>query len=175
MTWSSWARHRRCPRRPVVRGRTRWSPTRPDVVLMVRVADCVPVLLADPALGVLGAAHAGRQGLLQAVVPACVEQMRVQGAERIEAWVGPHICGSCYEVPETLQREVAGREPASRSTTSWGTAGLDIGAGVRAQLARAGVVVHDVARCTLESQDLYSYRRDGADAGRFAGVIRMRA
>ena len=146
---------------------------RPDVVLMVRVADCVPVLLADAGAGVLGAAHAGRQGLVEGVVDACVARMRELGADRIEAWVGPHICGACYEVPAALQQEVAAREPASRSTTSWGTPALDIGAGVRAQLDRSGVTVHDASRCTLESSDLYSYRRDGAGAGRSAGVIRM--
>ena len=145
----------------------------PDVVLMVRVADCVPVLLTDPAAGVLGAAHAGRQGLVEGVVEACVDHMRELGADRIQAWVGPHICGACYEVPETLQQDVVEHEPASRSTTSWGTPALDIGAGVRAQLDRSGVAVHDASRCTLESPDLYSYRRDGARAGRFAGVIRM--
>jgi YfiH family protein len=148
---------------------------RADVVLMVRVADCVPVLLADPDAGVLGAAHAGRQGLVEDVVTACVGRMRDLGASQIQAWVGPHICGSCYEVPEALQQEVAAHEPASLSTTSWGTPALDIGAGVRAQLERAGVTVHDVSRCTLESPDLYSYRRDGAGAGRLAGVIRMKA
>jgi polyphenol oxidase len=147
---------------------------RPDVVLMVRVADCVPVLLADPAAGVVGAAHAGRQGLVEEVVTACVARMRDLGAGQIEAWVGPHICGACYEVPDALQQEVAGHEPASLSTTSWGTPALDIGAGVRAQLERAGVTAHDASRCTLEAMDLYSYRRDGAAAGRLAGVVRMR-
>jgi YfiH family protein len=148
---------------------------RPDVVLMVRAADCVPVLLADPAARVVGAAHAGRQGLVEDVVGACVTRMRELGADRIEAWVGPHICGSCYEVPEALQQQVVAQEPAALSTTSWGTPALDIGAGVRAQLDRAGVTTHDVARCTLESPDLYSYRRDGARAGRQAGLVRMNA
>ncbi len=147
---------------------------RPDVVLMVRVADCVPVLLADPDAGVVGAAHAGRKGVAAAVVPACVEQMRLLGAQSVSAWIGPHICGRCYEVPQALQGEVAAVEPVTASTTSWGTPGLDIGAGVAAQLERLGVKVYDVARCTMESPDLYSYRRDGASAGRFAGVIRMR-
>ena len=147
---------------------------RPDVVLMVRVADCVPVLLADPQAGVLGAAHAGRQGLVEDVVGACVARMRELGAADVQAWIGPHICGSCYEVPESLQQDVVSQEPASLSTTSWGTPGLDIGAGVRAQLELAGVAVADVSRCTRESPDLYSYRRDGAGAGRLAGVIRMR-
>ena len=93
------------------------------------------------------------------------------GAAELTAWVGPHICGSCYEVPAELRQEVAAREPATAASTSWGTPALDIGAGVTAQLERAGVAVVDVARCTLESPDLYSHRRDGASAGRSAGVI----
>ncbi len=147
---------------------------RSDLVLMVRVADCVPVLLADPDGGVVGAAHAGRQGLADGVVAACVGQMRKVGAEEISAWIGPHICGRCYEVPAEMREEVAAVEPIAASTTSWGTTALDIGAGVAAQLERLGVEVHDVSRCTLESPDLYSHRRDGARAGRLAGVIRRR-
>jgi YfiH family protein len=148
---------------------------RPDTVLMVRVADCVPVLLADPAAGVIGAAHAGRKGVAEGVVTACVEEMRVLGAAEITAWIGPHICGRCYEVPDALRAEIAAVEPVTASTTSWATPALDLGAGVRAQLERAGVQVLDVSRCTLESADLYSYRRDGSRAGRQAGVIRWRA
>ncbi len=148
---------------------------RADVVLMVRVADCVPILLADPEAGVIGAAHAGRKGVAVGVVSACVERMGQLGARAITAWVGPHICGRCYEVPAELQQEVADLEPVTASTTSWGTPALDIGAGVTAQLERLGVQVHDIARCTLESTDLYSHRRDGARAGRFAGLVRMRA
>jgi YfiH family protein len=147
---------------------------RSDVVLMVRVADCVPVLLADTGTGVVGAAHAGRNGVATGVVEACVRAMRELGAEQVEAWVGPHVCGACYEVPAQLQHDVAAIEPATRSTTSWGTPALDLGAGVAAQLGRLGVEVHDVSRCTLESPDLYSHRRDGTSAGRFAGVIRRR-
>jgi YfiH family protein len=150
---------------------------RPDVVLMVRAADCVPVLLADledGGSGVIGAAHAGRQGLVDGVVVACVDEMRRLGARSIGAWVGPHVCGRCYEVPATLRDEVAAMEPSTASTTSWGTPALDIGAGVVAQLERLGVLVDYVSRCTLESPDLYSYRRDGAGSGRLAGVIRRR-
>jgi len=143
--------------------------------LMVRVADCVPVLLADPVRGVIGAAHAGRLGLVHGVVPATVAQMRSMGAQQVVAWVGPHICGSCYEVPPPMQEEVAAAEPASRSTTSWGTPALDLGAGVVAQLEREGVAVEWAARCTRESADLYSFRRDGAGAGRLAGLIRLAA
>jgi YfiH family protein len=148
---------------------------RPGVVLMVRAADCVPVLLADPDARVIGAAHSGRPGLVAGIVPATVTRMRELGAERITAWIGPHVCGACYEVPEEMQAEVGAVVPDSVATTSWGTPSLDIGAGVRAQLAAADVEVHDLSRCTRESTDLYSYRRDGAGAGRLAGLIRLRA
>jgi len=144
------------------------------VTLMVRAADCVPVLLVSPRESVIGAVHSGRPGLLAGVVPAAVRRMREAGAGEIVAWVGPHVCGACYEVPAAMQEEVSAAVPASRATTSWGTPSLDLGAGVRAQLEAEGVAVNDVSRCTRESDDLYSYRRDGAAAGRHAGLVRLR-
>jgi YfiH family protein len=143
----------------------------PGRVLVVRVADCLPVLLVDPGSGVTGAAHAGRAGMAAGVVPAAVERMRELGATDVRAWLGPRICGACYEVPAELQAEVGAIVPDAVATTSWGTPSLDIGAGVRAQLEALGVPVVDVATCTRESDDLYSYRRDGRDAGRFAGLV----
>lgn len=146
----------------------------PGQTLMVRAADCVPVLLVDPDVPVIGAAHCGREGLLAGVIANTVEAMRASGASQVAAWVGPHICGQCYEVPAEMQGEVAAAIPQSRATTSWGTPSLDLGAGVRAQLEEHGVTVSDVSRCTRESRDLYSYRRDGARAGRQAGLVRLR-
>jgi len=147
--------------------------TDPDVVLLVRMADCVPVLLADPENGVIGAVHAGRRGMAAGVVPSTVARMRELGARAITAWLGPSVCGKCYEVPQELQDQVAAVEPVSRATTSWGTPSLDVAAGVRAQLVRDGVGVIDAGRCTRESPDLYSYRRDGAGMS-LAGLIRLR-
>lgn len=146
----------------------------PGVLLLVRVADCVPVLLADPEAGVVGVAHAGRAGLLGGVVPATVERMRDLGARELRAWVGPHVCGACYEVPEAMREEVAAVVPEARSVTSWGTPSLDLGAGVTAQLASAGAGVVDASRCTRESRDLYSHRRDGGAAGRLGGLVWVR-
>lgn len=140
------------------------------VALLARAADCVPVLLASDA-GPVGAVHAGREGVRLGVVPAALERLRSLGAGAVRAWVGPHICGSCYEVPEQLRAEVSAAVPATWARTSWGTPALDLGAGVRAQLAAAGCTVVEVGGCTREDSELHSHRRDGAGAGRMAGVV----
>lgn len=147
----------------------------PDVVLVVRVADCVPVLLADAQAGVLGAAHAGRSGVAAGVVPNAVEAMRALGATQITGWLGPHVCGACYEVPEQLQAEVTSVVPECSARTPAGTPSLDLGAGVTAQLRRDGVEVVDASRCTMEDRDLYSHRRQGGRSGRLAGLVTRRS
>lgn len=145
---------------------------RPGLALAVLVADCVPVVLADPDAGVVAVAHAGRPGLAAGVVPAVVDAMRDLGAREILARVGPAVCGDCYEVPETMRADVAAVVPQSWSTTRVGTPGLDVPAGVLAQLEKAGVVADRVAMCTIEDPSVFSYRRDHT-TGRFAGLAWM--
>ena len=145
----------------------------PGLALAVQVADCVPVLVADPQARMAGAAHAGRQGMVAGVVPALVAAMAAAGAaaDRMHALIGPAICGGCYEVPEQMRAGAGAVIPEASCVTKAGTAGLDIVAGVRAQLAGSGVgsITQD-GRCTRESADLFSYRRDGA-TGRFAALV----
>jgi len=144
----------------------------PGLALAVLVADCAPVVLTDPTAGVVAVAHAGRRGMAGGIVAATLAAMRGLGAqpETTAALVGPAICGRCYEVPESLQAEVAAIEPAARSTTRSGGAALDIRAGVVAQLEAAGVASIEVdPTCTAEAAWLYSHRRDGV-TGRFAGL-----
>ena len=146
----------------------------PGVVLVVRAADCVPVLLADAAAGVVSAVHCGRRGLTAGVVPRAVESMRRLGADTLRAWIGPHVCGGCYEVPEDMRAQVAAVVPESEAVTTWGTPSLDLGAGVGAQLRGAGATTTEVSRCTVEDEDLFSYRRQGAEAGRLGGLVWVR-
>lgn len=153
---------------------------RPDLALLVRVADCLPVVLADAQAGVVGVAHAGRQGLAHGVVAGTVAAMRAQGAAAITAWMGQRVCGCCYEVPAQMRDEVAAVVPAAWSETSWGTPALDIGAGVLAQLGELGVAAIDVAdllgrsaACTLENENLFSHRRQGRRSGRMGGLVRL--
>jgi YfiH family protein len=144
----------------------------PGVALVVRVADCVPLLLADPGRGVIGAVHAGRPGLVAGVVPAAVGAMRDLGAEELVAWIGPHICGRCYEVPDAMRADVAAVVPEAFAETSWGTPAVDVGAGVVAQLRTAGAEVLDAATCTREDERLFSHRRH--ESGRLAGLVWVR-
>ncbi|MDZ4093160.1 MAG: polyphenol oxidase family protein [Arthrobacter sp.] len=142
--------------------------------LAVMVADCVPVVLVGDRAGgetpVLAVVHAGRPGVASGVVPAAVLRMRELGAAEITAWIGPSVCGRCYEVPEDMRDHVAARVPAARCTTSRGTPGLDLPAAVRSQLQDNGVRVEYSGGCTLEDDQLFSYRRD-PDTGRFAGLV----
>jgi polyphenol oxidase len=140
--------------------------------LAVMVADCIPlVLVGSGASGpVLAAVHAGRPGLFSGVIPAAVEEMRASGATDIRAWLGPSVCGNCYEVPAELRDEVAAVLPSTWSTTSWGTPALDLPAGAASQLDALGVPVEYRGPCTLENESLFSYRRDSR-SGRFAGLV----
>jgi polyphenol oxidase len=145
----------------------------PGLVLCVLAADCVPVLLADPVAGVVAAVHAGREGVRRGVVPAALAAMTRLGARPadVEALLGPAVCGLDYEVPGTMQAEVARVAPAAAVRTRQGTPGLDLRAGLAEVLRGAGVrqVVHD-PRCTVEDPRLFSHRRDGV-TGRQAGVV----
>lgn len=140
--------------------------------LAVMVADCIPVVLVGegPDGPVLAAVHAGRPGIANGILPAAVRRMQAEGATAIRAWLGPSICGSCYEVPAELRAQVAGQVPSTSATTSWGTPALDLPAGARTQLERAGVVIEYAGPCTLENDSLYSYRRSST-TGRFAGLV----
>lgn len=149
---------------------------RPGLGLLVRVADCVPVLLADEQAGLVGAVHAGRVGLVAGVVEAAVTDLRRRGATDLRAWVGPRAGGCCYEVPGAMADEVDRAVPGTRSTTSWGTPSVDVGRGVVSLLDRLGVQVDDLgaSTCTIEDESLFSYRRQGASSGRFGAVVVLR-
>ena len=144
--------------------------------LGVLVADCVPVLLADPEARVAAVAHAGRAGLAAGVVHRALDALVERGASLgdVRAAVGPSVCGRCYEVPDDLRDQVSAAVPETWATTDAGAAALDLSAGVLAQLASRGVEAQHVDRCTRTDGDLYSHRRataSGTTTGRQAGVV----
>jgi hypothetical protein len=108
------------------------------------------------------------------VVTAAVERLRGLDDGPLKAFIGPAICGRCYEVPPDMQADVVAAVPETRSVTRRETPALDLKAGVAAQLRRAGIT--DIAvdpACTAEDERYFSYRRDGL-TGRFAGVAVVR-
>lgn len=141
------------------------------VALAVRVADCIPVLFADRAAGLVGAAHAGRAGLLSGILGRTVEALRGRGAAGVHAWIGPHICGDCYEVPPAMADAFADATGVPPTVTRWGTTGVDIGAAARRQLDAAGVRTSSHEACTMHDVGLRSHRRSAAGAGRLAGLV----
>ncbi len=147
----------------------------PGLAVVALVADCVPVLLGDPEAGVVAAVHAGRVGARIGVLPAAVEAMCGLGAapERIEALLGPSVCGACYEVPQHMVDDVEAHLPGSASRSRKGTPSIDLRAGLWHQLADAGVGRIGVdPRCTAEDETLFSYRRQGT-TGRLAALTWM--
>ncbi|MEI7630325.1 MAG: polyphenol oxidase family protein, partial [Actinomycetes bacterium] len=143
----------------------------PGVGLVALAADCVPIVLADVANQVIGAVHCGWRGLAAGVVPAALAQMHELGADQIHAVIGPSICANCYPVPPQRVLELIGALSASVAAVAcpkfagvgpeMAVACIDVGAGVRAQLAESGVTALTLAGCTAHSEGLFSYRRDG--------------
>ncbi|WP_404285712.1 polyphenol oxidase family protein [Glutamicibacter arilaitensis] len=142
--------------------------------LAVMVADCLPVLFVardtrnDRTF--TAAAHAGRRGLLGGILARTVGELQQLGADKVEAIIGPAICGRCYEVPEAMAAESEFERPGIRTNTSWGTASLDLPASAEQELSALGVLVQQSKICTLEDERFFSYRRTPL-AGRLAGLI----
>jgi YfiH family protein len=136
--------------------------------LAVMVADCIPLLLSNSTS--VAAVHVGRKGLMNEVAMAAIQAMRAIDPSEIKAIVGPSICGRCYEVSQDVFEEVSGKFPLSASRTREGGFALDLSRALTAQLRASGVLVIDEGRCTVEDENLYSYRRDGV-TGRQVGVV----
>jgi YfiH family protein len=160
--------------------------------IAVRVADCVPLLMADRARGVVAAVHAGWRGTAARAAVAAVEALGREFGTRpadLIAAIGPCIGGCCYEVGTSLVDAFAaeGHErylidrwfsapPPPRGSHERPRLRLDIALANRDQLVLAGVPeeqVHDSGLCTAMHLDvLTSYRKEGEKAGRMLGVIR---
>ena len=142
--------------------------------LAVMVADCLPVLFVGRnslnGQTLRAATHAGRRGLLDGILAKTAEVLKAHGADAIEAVIGPSICGRCYEVPENMAQESEQLRTGIRSTTRWGTPGLDLPASAEQELLGLGVDVRQTGVCTLEDENYYSYRRSSS-SGRLAGLI----
>lgn len=156
----------------------------PGLALGILTADCQPVLFADHAAGVIGAAHAGWRGAVAGVLDNTIAAMEELGAkrDRIHAVIGPCISQRAYEVgPELLDDFMA--EDASNGRFFAQGAGdryqFDLPAFGLHKLRTAGIAQAEWSRhCTYSDPDrFYSYRlsthQGQADYGRLISCIRL--
>jgi YfiH family protein len=129
--------------------------------LAVVTADCAPIVLASP--DAVGVVHAGHRGLAAGVIEAAVARVRAHGSADVHAFLGPCIRPSSYEFGAAdLAELVMQFGPEVERRTTWGTRALDLPAGVRVALARAGVdELDDSGVDTFVAAGYFSYRRDG--------------
>jgi YfiH family protein len=189
----------------VVRGGTPVPATRPEadafvsnsatVAVAVRVADCVPILLADRRNTVVAAVHAGWRGTAARVAMAAIEAMSREFGSRASdliAAIGPSIGPCCYEVGTELVDAfaAAGHErylidrwfpapPPPRGSHDRPKLRLDVAGANRDQLVLAGVPeeqIHLSGLCTAEHLDVFtSYRAEKDKAGRMVAAIRAKS
>jgi YfiH family protein len=149
---------------------------RPGVVLMVRTADCVPILLVSDRPGVAGVAHAGWRGALAGIIEETVEGMVSLGASRpsIRAAVGPAIGPCCFTVGPEVAKPFAG---LSRDLVDEDDDGprVDLPGAVGMLLEGAGLApsaIHRLSACTACRQDLFfSHRGEAGRTGRLLAAV----
>jgi polyphenol oxidase len=140
---------------------------KPKLAIGVSTADCGPLLFADAAAGVIGAAHAGWRGAFTGVIEATVAGMEKLGARRanIAAALGPTIRQENYEVgPEFVERFLAADADNARFFSASARAGhamFDLTGFIAAQIGRAGIEkFEDLTLDTYaEPERFYSFRR----------------
>lgn len=136
---------------------------RPGLALGVLSADCAPVLLADAAEGVIGAAHAGWRGALSGVLEATVAAMRILGARSIQAAIGPCISQRVYEVGPDFLDAFRAEDPDHTRFFAGGAGDrllFDLPGFCLSRLRAAGVEASWTGQCTYSDEArFFSYRR----------------
>jgi polyphenol oxidase len=139
---------------------------RPGLALGILTADCAPVLLADRAADVIGAAHAGWKGAIAGVTDQTIAAMEALGArrERIVAAIGPCIAQPSYEVDTAFRDRFLAGDPANAAFFAPGAPGhsqFDLEGYVAARLAAAGIDAVERLGCDTYADParFYSFRR----------------
>lgn len=149
-------------------------------VVGIRVADCVPILVADVTTGRVAAIHAGWKGAVAGVIASAIQALRARPEARLIAAIGPSIGPCCFEVGSDVARTIASAagDDAVIARTSGEKSFVDLRKTARLMLVRAALssdAIEDIAGCTRCEKDLFfSYRREGAASGRHLAAIAAR-
>lgn len=158
------------------------ATNRTDCWVGITTADCVPLLLHDPAAGAVAAVHAGWRGALLGVAPAAVRVLadRFGGdPSQLEAGLGPHIGPCCFEVGRAVLDPLSRLPGGDRwvSCRSGDKGHFDLGGFVRSQLTEAGLAedrIVSVGLCTRCEPSLFSsYRREGKRPQGMLSAVRV--
>jgi len=144
---------------------------RPGAVVVVKTADCLPILLVDERRRAVAAVHAGWRGTAAKIAARAVEAMAARFGTRpgdLHAAIGPGIGPCCYEVGPEVAAQFGGQ----------GRGHLDLTAQNRGQLEAAGVTparIYASYLCTMcRPEEFHSFRRDKEAAGRLHSFVGIR-
>jgi len=155
---------------------------KPDVTLIMRFADCVPIVFHDPVQKVVGIVHAGWQGTLLRIgaeAVSAINQRYGSQPQDLRVGIGPSICGKCYQVGEDVRQQfLKAWGPDAEQFLNHQEDGLylDLWAANEWVLRQAGIEqIENSHFCTAETLDAwYSYRKEKGVTGRFAVVIALK-
>ena len=147
-----------------------------DLILSLKVADCVPVYLFDPKSQIFGLIHSGWRGTKGKIVTQGINLMVNKGADsqNIKCYLGPSIGQCCYEIGNNISRYFSRESQVKISSTK---SKLDLKLEIKAELYSIGVPLNNIKisnLCTFESSICHSFRRDGIKAGRMYAIMKVK-
>ena len=147
-----------------------------NILLTLKVADCVPVYLYEPRKNMIGLVHSGWRGTVGKIVPNAIQLMQKNGAEtgEIRCFLGPAIGICCYEVGVEVAHKFDDEAKMKLEDRKWKVGLHDQ---ISLQLASSGIPEENIQTsdmCTYESRDCHSYRRDGDNVGRMFAFMELK-
>ena len=149
--------------------------------IMIYIADCVPVLMYDPAAGVIAAVHCGWKSSVQDILGAAVEKMCSLGAkpESIRAAIGASIGKCCFEcdddVPAAVEKYLGGDTEGLLEKRENGKTHVDLRGANARRLMQLGIPAENIDvsdECTMCLPEKYwSHRRTDGVRGSMAAAI----
>jgi hypothetical protein len=159
---------------------------REGAAIGVLVADCFPILLADPDNGVVAAVHSGWRGTAQHILAKTIVEMRTVFGSRpssLRVSIGPGIRPCCYEVgpevEEAFEKAYSGARLSRQNPERAGKYLLDLPRALEIQCDESGLApenIFDLGICTrCHPEEFFSYRAEGHRAGRMMALIAITA